>query len=245
MGLCEGATLVDFSDVCVRHGWATLAPASLVVLLLLFSIPIPPQAKRVLSVVRSPFTNFLRLDEALALDAGESPAQVQDATEGPIPLWRTLLLSGLGLSETLGWLSVGAFSAVARPLSGWETTRPFLVALAWLYATVQPATSPTATPPIGLFVFYLFHGFGDTLVFFGDIYDWKVSGTPLPDSWILTAEVANLVVVITLLTAVFSMPLAVPNKRVDPNEIVSQTCALLQLLRFADCVMRSGQICVP
>lgn len=218
-GLCE-SSVFDLTSSCVRDSWSALVPTAFILLVCLTATPLPTTARRILRVVKRPFQNFLTLPEAEALLADDSPPDSLTESSSSPPLWRTLLLSLVALSETLAWLIVGSYRFAVQPQNVWDGLRPFCIAISWLYATCRPVANPTATPPYDLFVLYILRLVFDTLIFGGILYDRTVYEIPLPGPWAIVAHVLNLTAICTLLLVVLSMPLAVPSPAVKPEEIV-------------------------
>ncbi|KAI0782312.1 multidrug resistance-associated ABC transporter [Abortiporus biennis] len=217
MALCS-ASPFDVADICIRDAWSTLAPAALVLIICLCKLPVPPSLQHGLNVLKTPFVNFLTLPEAEALVAGKD--SIKEDTKSPVPLWRSILLSGLSLAETLIWLAYGSYFLITGEDSGiWNTLRPFVVAFTWFYASSQPFVHPTATPPYDLFTLFVLEFLFSIVTFGGILYDYRVQGIPLPPSWIVTGHIGNVLATFTLLALVFSMPLAIPSQLIDKEEI--------------------------
>lgn len=221
MGLCANAGLFELSSPCIRDSWAALVPCAFVFLVCITIIPPPAIIRRVLDVLKTPFRPFLTLREAEILNTGEKIENVPQDEASAVPLWRTLVLSLIALTETLAWLALGSYHLVIAPEDIWSDLRPFAIALSWLYATCRPVICPTATPPFDLFAFYFLRVAGDVLSFGGELYDHTVMGDPLPAKWVIAFQVVNLVAGVVLLLVVLSMPLDVPSSRVNPEDIVS------------------------
>ena len=158
MSLCENAGPLDFQNPCIRATWASLLPATLVLVLCLSAFPLPHVAHNFTSILKTPtiFQPFLTLEEAEALNASaDGGADVETAPEkgaAVAPLWRTAILAILvfvGLAETLGWLSFGSYNIPNDAGTPWTKTLPFFVAFTWLYTVVRPVArvSPSSYPP--------------------------------------------------------------------------------------------------
>ncbi|KIP06892.1 hypothetical protein PHLGIDRAFT_128004 [Phlebiopsis gigantea 11061_1 CR5-6] len=209
-GLCEGSAL-DLTSACVRDSWSALVPTAFILLVALTSTPLPTTLKRVLRVIGRPFQDFLTLPEAEALLSDDLRSDEPAVDTSAVPLWRTVLLSLVALTETLAWLVLGSYRFAVQPESLWEDLQPFIIAASWLYATCRPIAKPTATPPYDLFVLYCLRLILGLLVFGGVLYDHTVYGEPLPGAWTITGHVVNIVALCVLLAVTFSMPLAVPS----------------------------------
>lgn len=222
MGLCADAGPLDLSSPCIRETWAALVPGAFVVLVCLAILPLPAAARRALAVLKRPFQPFLTLEEAEILNAGEKGTNVPEAEVSSVPLWRTLVLSLIALTEALAWLILASYHLAVAPEDIWQDLRPFTYALTWLYATCRPVVRPTATPPYDLLTFYFLRMASDALAFGGTLYDHTVEGVALPAKWVIAFQVLNLVAELVLLVVVLSMPLAIPSSRVNTEDIVSK-----------------------
>lgn len=229
MGLCDESGFFDFRNSCVRASWSAIFPAAFVFALCLTAIPTPIPLRKITRIIKAPFHSFLTLTEAEALDQqsfpGEELEDTRDATSAPF--WRTLVLSWIGLFQTLVWLAVGCFSFVGQPDNLWGGLRPILVAFAWLYATIRPMARPAVTAPYDLFYLYLLNFIGAILLVGGVIFDHRVIGIPFPPNLIMSALIANLVAITVLLAVVLSMPLAIPSRRVKKEDIVGPVFSFL------------------
>ncbi|TFY66276.1 hypothetical protein EVG20_g4808 [Dentipellis fragilis] len=219
--ICPGDAPLDFDSACVRSFWATILPAVLV-FVLCFSITFPAPIK-FRHWIATLFRLFLTLDEAEALKGSTSVGDADEPEEEiriektVVPLWSSLILGWVGLVETLVWLSIGSFNAINNP-TPINIVRPFLSAGAWFYATLRPIVRPQSTPPFDLFILYNVQLAVGVLTFGGLCYDAKIEGI-LPLRIVITAHVLNLAAVLGLLAIVFSMPLDIPNKQVDTNQV--------------------------
>ncbi|KAI0092260.1 multidrug resistance-associated ABC transporter [Irpex rosettiformis] len=217
--ICGGASPWDFSSRCIRDSYFSLVPALIVLVAVPVTIfPSPPPLLRVLKIMTSPFQSFLTLPEAEALLVQDEKAEVQHSPK-VTPVWHTAVLSLAGLVGTLVWIALGSYLAIVEPVDLWQNTMPFLVAVSWLYSCCRPIIKPTATPPYDLFILYIARVLLDTFVLWGVFYDRQVYGIPLPSPFIVSALAVNVVVGVTSLLTVLSMPLDIPSNRVDPAEI--------------------------
>jgi hypothetical protein len=228
---CDDYGPFDFRNSCVRLSWTAIVSSGFVLLLLLsrVSIPVPEQAKPWLEFVKFQFRPFITLPEAEALDAGaagdEKLGPLEDVTprDDPsvaIPLWRSLILSWLGLVQTLVWLGVGSYTSTVQPSHPWLALCSILISSSWLYATVRPIFHPKATPPMDLFSLYCIHLVGAMLLFGGIFYERNVAGVPLPPPLVVAGHSFNLVVILVLTFVVLWMPLGIPSSRVRKDDIV-------------------------
>lgn len=216
--LCDGADAVDLSASCVREFWGLLLPAIVLFILLTVATPKPGFARRLLRPIAAPFTNYLTYQQAEALDS-TSEERVLLETPRP-PLWRTLVLAGLSLAESLAWLFVGSLE-IFQTLNPVFVARAYVSALSWLYATVRLVARPAITAPLDIFALLLVHLAAETLQLGGLAYDNAIDGVPLPAHAVLAAHVLNLVVTLLLLVVVLSIPTGVPTSRIDKTKIVS------------------------
>ncbi|KAI0697630.1 multidrug resistance-associated ABC transporter [Cerioporus squamosus] len=216
MAVCGGTSLTTLSDACVRDFWAAIIPTALVGLILLAAIP-PVHA--LLRFVRKPFTNFLSLREAEVLIAGEEKVVEEDDEAPRVPLWRTLILSTVSLIETLLWLGVGCYSLIVNPEDTWNGVRDFLVAATWFYASLRPVVSPSAAAPPDLLSLFTVHLVLGIVTFFGHLYDSYVYDVPMPTPLRSAVYIINLVAVAGLFLLVLNMPLDIPSKRINKEDI--------------------------
>jgi hypothetical protein len=228
---CDDYGPFDFKNSCVRLSWTAILSAGFVLLLLLsrVSIPVPEPAKPWLEFVKSQFRPFITLPEAEALDASaagdEKLGSLEDVTprDDPsvaIPLWRSLILSWLGLVQTLVWLGVGSYTWTVQSSHPWLALCHILISSSWLYATVRPIFHPKATPPMDLFSLYCIHLVTAILLFGGIFYERNVAGVPLPPPPVVAGLSCNLVVVLVLIVVVVWMPMGIPSNRVRKEDIV-------------------------
>ncbi|KAL1948407.1 hypothetical protein VTO73DRAFT_12482 [Trametes versicolor] len=214
MAVCNDASLTSLSNACVRGFWAAVVPFAFVGLALL---SFTPPARVLLRIAKKPLTNFMPLREAEALITGDDT--LVDEQEDTAPLWRTLVLSSVSLTESLLWVGVGCYSLIVNPEDTWNGVRDFLVSTTWFYAALRPILKPPATAPRDLLVLFGLHFVLGLITFFGHLYDSYVYELPLPQPVLLTTEIVNLLAVAGVFTAVMSMPLALPNKRIKKEEI--------------------------
>ncbi|KAJ7695669.1 hypothetical protein B0H17DRAFT_1158809 [Mycena rosella] len=197
--------------------WISIVPALLVLILLATSLPIPlpVRFRGIYALTRSSFTSYLTLDEAETFDR----ASFEPVRPSAAPRWQSVLFAFAGLVEGLAWVAETTFHLVMAPFDPWGTARRFLVAFSWIYATVRPITHPMSTVPYDLFAVYALHLVASSLHLGGYIFENIVSGTPLPDTWILLGSSANLAVIVALLYVTIRMPIALPSSHVKKEDI--------------------------
>jgi len=219
MRLCPSSlSPFDFADPCIRESWASLLPAVLVITLCFFSLPIslPKRVHNFLGLTT--FKTFLTLREAEALDASVVDEVETDVVSRP-PLWRTLLISTLSVVETLAWLALGLYRLITRPFHP-SSLLPFILALAWIYASLRPILRPSSTPPYDLFSLFVVHLVTGMLMLGGVLYSHHVLDAPMPGRLSMIGLVGNLVGVVVGFVVVVNIPMAVPSSRVKKEEIV-------------------------
>jgi hypothetical protein len=224
--LCA-ASAFDFDDPCVRGTWGTLVPAAFVGLFLIASVPIPRPVKNTLDPLATYFRTFVTLTEAEAIQAkvssdrnttaAESTAKPDAYTE--TSPWRTIVLSGIAVSEVLAWLIIGLRMLIAdSQREAWATAAPFVIAGTWTYAAVRAIAFARPTPHYDLFALFLAKLAGSVLGFGGVLFDAQVKGIK-PPTGIIVAHTFNLVVVLALLVVTLSTPIAVPSAHVKREEL--------------------------
>jgi hypothetical protein len=219
---------------CARSFWGALVPAAFVFLLSVVVIPLPAWLSNLMRPIKEPFTPFLTLQEAEALDAAaiaESKTALGEAGQGEAHaiaehvesrhFWKSLLLSWFALIETLAWLGIASFTIIQDEGDSVYLASSFVLALTWLFATVRPIVRPKLTPPYGLFTLYLIFTVFELVSLGAFAYNHRAYGTPLPPSLILIAHILNLCVLLILVAIVLSMPLSIPSRRVEKTKIVS------------------------
>ena len=230
MSFCPAHTLLDFDNTCVRSLWATALPGVFVFAFSVSWIPLPTWLRLCSGTLGPQFHQFLTLPDAEALDAqaatGNASAGEEDAlfeatpkAASAVPLWRTLSLSWIALFEALVWFAIGSYSFI-QDNAMLNIARPFVTALAWLYAAVRPVAKPQATPPFDVFVLTVVHLLVGILTLGGTIFQNRVDGIPLPPLIVLSLYAANLAAILIILTLLLAMPLAIPSSRVDKEKIV-------------------------
>ncbi|KAJ6615389.1 multidrug resistance-associated ABC transporter [Mycena sp. CBHHK59/15] len=227
MELCSAGAF-DFGDECIRRSWSAVVPFVIVLALCISSlhIPLPSLVRRFSALVKAPFTEYMTLHDAEAVDvqsatAGEMAADVKDVDVlETVPLWRTLVFSFAGIVQSLAWVAGAAFYlSTTSPVDGWEVARRFFMALSWLYTSVRPIAFPSATSPYDLFFLYLLHSVGGVLLLGGHIFDYGVGEKPLPSTLTLVGLSLNLGVLFVLLYIIVQMPMNLPSTRVKKEDI--------------------------
>lgn len=235
LGFCGGTDPFDFESPCIRGTWSALIPFFLVVVYIISYIPLSQPVRRVKDWATSPFASFVSIADAEAYlyeDAtSEDVVRVDEDEEAKVKrrvnqasVKVTLVLSWFGVLETVAWMGIGSFKlAEVDAGSGvpWDAWTSVFIALSWAYAAAKPMLKPQATPSYDLFAFYVLQLVLGGLRLGGEFYDWNVYQLPLPSTLTVVANVLNLVVIMALLAVVLSLPVNVPSKYVDPNEIVS------------------------
>ena len=217
-----------------RSIWGIFIPAAFVFVFCVASIPIPTWLTDLIGPIRALFVPFLTLPEAEALDLADAaeynaifgevtqsePEAVNEQVE-PRHFWKTLFLSCIALIETLAWLGVASFNAIQDQQDPVHVVSSFVSALTWLFATLRPILRPKPTPSFDLLVLYLIHFVAEVVSIGEFVLNKQAYGTPLPNTLALTAHILHLGALLILIAIVFSMPLAIPSRRVDKEKIVS------------------------
>lgn len=220
--LCSGASSpFHFADPCIRESWAAILPAAIVLLLCISHLPvaIPVYVQNVLGV--NTFRRFLTLHEAEALNAAsEDAVDVEIVVNAKSPLWRTLLLCGIALLQSMAWLALASYRLITEPFHA-SLVLPYVLALPWLYATLRPLLKPLSTPPYDLFVLLLVHLFMGILMLGGALYTHYVLGGSLARPLVLAGLSVNIAAVLVNLVVVINIPMGAPSSRVKEADIVS------------------------
>jgi len=224
--LCS-ASHSSWTDSCTRSYVQSLPPFILIFAVLSLALPIslPRPVQEFTSAIKRPFTRFLPLAEAEALLQAntaqpEGEPSVQVASKPNVPLWRTTLLSGLALVESLSWLIIASYRLVSSAGSlDHYIIPPFLIFASWGPAVILPVIRPTLTPPYDLFALYLLQ-FVMASFRLGAIWYDQVTLEIPAYTWDVVGSTANLAVVLGLLVVVLRMPLNLPSDQADVEKIV-------------------------
>ncbi|KAF7331551.1 ATP-dependent bile acid permease [Mycena kentingensis (nom. inval.)] len=208
----------DLGDACIRSWWGAFVPFSITALLCILAIPIPvPRALRV------PFTKFLTLHEAEAIQADAQSASDNDlaAPTAPTPLWRARVFAFVGIIQFLAWTALAVAGALHQTADSWGLTRLGLVASTWLYTAVRSVVSPPTTAPFDLFALYVAHVCGAVLVIGGYLFEYAVGDqdVPLPPRYLLVASSIYFAIVLVLLSLATGIPMALPSARIKKEDI--------------------------
>ena len=232
-------------SACAASFWGAFIPAAFVFLLCVAAIPIPTWLSNIFRPINALFVPFLTLQEAEALDvadAAESKALLGEVVQGepeavieqvePRHFWKPLLLAWIALIETLTWLGVASFNVIQDQRDPVDVARSFVFAFTWLFATLRPILRPKPTPSFELFVLYLICFVTEVVSIGTFVYNNHAYDTPFPNTLTLAAHILNLGALFVLIAIVFSMPLAIPSRRVDKEKIVSSSVeSLLRVYR--------------
>jgi hypothetical protein len=161
----------------------------------------------------------LREAEALGASTAENEVEVEIDLISKPPLWRTMLISIISVIETLAWLTFGSYRLITNPFHP-SSLLPFILALAWIYASLRPILRPSSTPPYDLFALFLVHLVMGTLMLGGVLYAHHVLAAPIPGKLSVLGLVGNLLGVIVGLVVVINIPMAVPSNKVNKENIV-------------------------
>ncbi|KAL4065666.1 hypothetical protein V8B97DRAFT_2010327 [Scleroderma yunnanense] len=191
---------LDWSDERVRFSWSAFVPLVVVVL---SSIPF-----------KSPFPPFLTLREAEALDEDDVVA-----VDAAAPLWRTVVLAFVALTQALVWYAVGAYTLISREDDRWIAVCAVLMGASWLYGVCKPVFYPKPTAHLDLFTLYAVHLAFGVVLLGGALYDHELLHVPLPPRHLLAVLVVNLVSVLVELGVVCTMPFELPSNRIKKEDI--------------------------
>ncbi|KAG8994024.1 hypothetical protein FRB90_000542, partial [Tulasnella sp. 427] len=220
----------DIHSPCIRQLYATSVTALLVIIFTVYSLPIsyPTWARALVN----PFKTFLTVEDAEKIIAqtedASSPEEIKPHPTSELEdppsygiLWRTIILSGISLVESLTWLALGSYRAYtfskdpAAKIQPIDIALPFVTALTWLYASVKSlARYPRPTPPYDLFVLFIVQLVAATLDWAVLAYDRAVSGSPWPPKLVLLAMAWHWTAVLLLFVVILGMPLGVESARV-------------------------------
>ncbi|KAG6864482.1 hypothetical protein C0991_009205 [Blastosporella zonata] len=219
----------DFHSGCVRSAWCALLPFTIVVALAFFSLPLPFKSPPILKT-------YLSLHEAEGLTPEQSDYEPTKANPPTKPtLWHGIVFVSIGLLETLAYLTLTSYLLItSAPLQ--NALISGALALSWVYTVLRPVTRPTQTVPYDLFAVYLALFAGALIQVGGVIYDHRVFGDNWPNAGVLAALWINLGATASVLGVVLRMPLALPGRSVNPEEIRYKTLNSQTFRRILDAI---------
>lgn len=223
-------TLQDLTSECGRIAWATLLPATLVVVLALCAVRYPRRLTTTFHSLSNPWSVFLYRSEAEAYELdGATLGETKPADRAPLRF--TLLLVVLASLEAIAWTVIAAFTFATGGMgTTWYGVCASVVAVTWVYAAIKPILKLKGTPSYDLFALYVLHLLGGTVLLGGALYEHSVYFKPLPPPAVLALYMLNLAIVLSLLLAVFSRPVAMPSYTINNEEIVSyHQCSIASL----------------
>jgi hypothetical protein len=218
--LCEH-TLFEFGDTCVRRSWATLFPASVVVLSLVTPTLRLKCLQKAFSSLTSHLSPLITLSEAEFLcTASSKTAVTTNAISVPSirRTWRTVLLTSIALVEMLTWFGLAAFMAAVEGPMGHAAILFLVTAATWAYALAASMIIPLTTLRYDLVTLMAVELLSEILVASGSLYDISI-GSPVPPSLHIVAHVLNLGAVTTILSALLTLPMNNPSCCVRFSEI--------------------------
>ena len=121
----------------------------------------------------------------------------------------------------LGQVGVASFNVIQDQSDPVYTASPFVFALIWLFATLQPIRRPKPTPSFGLLVLYFICFIVEVVSLGTFVYNKNAYSAPFPDTLTVASHILNLGTLLVMIAIVFRMPLAIPSRRVDKEKIVS------------------------
>lgn len=222
---------VDLTKSHVRSALATIPAAVLVSFLVLarsMHPPLPRRVRRVVNKLKETFQPFIGLEEAEALrnnPAEQKVVSVDDdrtldqSSKSPLQ-WKSAILVSLGMLETLVWLAITTSILVANPEPWPDSLFPLLASVTWIYTVFNMVLVARSAVPLEIFAVYCLLLSGSILQIGCVIYD-KGVGLPPPPTWTTIGHGAHLLVILTVLGVVLSIPLKVPPGSVRPTDIVS------------------------
>lgn len=234
--------LFDWSSPWVRLAWASILPASFVVINLVISIS---KCCRMSLCSYLPSSRpFLTVEEAESYEGQvprcttprelcDSPSSllnnpgVPSSTARRSPQWFTSMLCIVAVLESVCWLLVGVRDLAITQRHNDDGSLPrektlyhALLACTWMYASVMAfikRAKPTA--PLNLFALYFLHFCGGVLLLGGAIYDASMRDSL--DRLKTTAYAVNVLIIFVLIAFILSRPLGIPSAMVDWSAIVS------------------------
>jgi hypothetical protein len=176
----------------------------------------------VVRYLRTPFNPFISLQEAEALAARISIADIVVNVHKP-PLWRKVSLLLLSALQFLSWLGIGLYDLVINPdVSPGHRMGflPFLFCTYWLYSIIRSLVRPLSTPPFDLFATYVFYVLLHGLYISMTLYDYYTLESGSLDFVVMSTLVFNFVCGMALSIIVLNMPLGIPSGMIPKDEIV-------------------------
>lgn len=237
MLLCAVSPM-SWSDDCTRLYLQAFPPFIIAAVLLLCYIPVPqPKAIRERAqAFRSPFQAFLPVSEAECYLSAEDEGDSDPATRQKPSSWRGMFFATLAVCEFLSWAMLAGYGYFLS-LLGWLTIQGHspsimtsdldytvitaaLNAVSWIPAIISSLTRPKSTVPFGILVLYLAQSVG-AIYRLGSIwFDYEVTGERIDTRNAIWSSI-HLLVVLSLVTAVITMPLHVPGNDCIVSKIVN------------------------
>lgn len=233
-GICLERSLAS----CVQELLFSLPIVALVAVWIICSLPIPWPAfiRKPLACLVSPFLPTLTVGEAEQLDVqfaqqdaslnGETPAKVTERVVS-VSRWRVALLIALSGIELAGWTAIAIYNLIQfihhnqnAPFSFFPWT-PFLVAFTWAYSFIRNLHRPPVTPPYDLFILFILYLFEGAYNLGYALYAASARGSPMPSGLELIAMGVHIAILLSLLLAIFSLPLNVQRFQVDSDNKVN------------------------
>uniref|UniRef100_D8Q0Y8 Multidrug resistance-associated ABC transporter n=1 Tax=Schizophyllum commune (strain H4-8 / FGSC 9210) TaxID=578458 RepID=D8Q0Y8_SCHCM len=215
--LCGENGAFDFASGCVRGAWSAILPTLIVFLISLGALPLPNKASRILGKIKAPFRVFLSVHEAEALSIAGDAHSLSIAPAAP--LWRTVVLTFVSLSEALCWTAIASTTFILKDEGAWVGLQALLMAGTWIYAAGRPVIRPPTTVPWDLFVLFCAHLFGAVIILGGVMFDHAINGVPWPSTLTLVAQSLHLAAVLLVFGVVLQTQLNVPSDSIDKEEI--------------------------
>jgi len=172
--------------------------------------------------LKSPFRQFLTIEEAEALISEEKSAEDTRNNESRTsveraPLWLTFSFPILASLETMAWFTLATYRlSSSDEIPRDQIIAPFLNAIAWLLPTVLPILRPKATAPLDLFAFYvvqLGEGIFRLVAFW---YDNNAHGATVTSEDV-AVSILNVLNILVLAALVLSMPMNPPKALQDKS----------------------------
>jgi len=182
-------------------------------------------------ILKSPFKQFLTIEEAEALISEEMNVEDIRNNELPIstveraPLWLTFSLAIPASLESVAWFALATYRlSSSDDASRDQIIPPFLNAIAWLLPTILPILRPKAIAPLDLFAFYvvqLGQGIFRLVTFW---YDNSAHGATVTSEDVVVS-ILNVLNILVLSALVLSMPMN-PPKALQDKSVCSRSAKL-------------------